>query len=82
MAHAYNGRTATDKITGFTGVITGFVEYLTGCNQALLVPKSENGNKLVESQWFDVQRLEFADNAQIVLDNTPTPGCDRAAPKR
>ena len=37
------GRTATDKITGFSGIATGFVVYITGCNQYLINPKAKKG---------------------------------------
>lgn len=75
------GRTGTDKITGFTGVITGHCSYLTGCSQFLLAPPVRDG-ALVESQWFDEQRIEIGTADAVVLDNGATPGCDRAAPRR
>lgn len=75
------GSTARDRITGFTGVVMGVCDYLSGCSQALLVPPMQDG-KLPESQWFDVQRLEDTGAERIVLDNGATPGCDKAAPKR
>ncbi|MBP2232489.1 hypothetical protein J2847_005818 [Azospirillum agricola] len=77
------GNTVTDKVTGFKGVVTGVVQYLTGCNQALVVPPMSADGKLPDSQWFDVQRLDIsADIPAIVLDNAATPGCDRAPPRR
>lgn len=77
-----NGRTFTDKITGFTGVCTGYVEYITGCNQLLLVPKSEGG-KAPEGAWFDEQRCVLDENVPLIeLDNGASPGCDIAAPIR
>lgn len=75
------GMTVRDRITGFTGVVTGYCQYLTGCNQALVVPPLKDG-ALQESQWLDVQRLEDTGAERIVLDNGATPGCDKAAPKR
>lgn len=76
------GKTYRDKITGFRGVATGYVQYISGCNQVLIQPSVKDG-ALVDSHWFDVQRLEVDDSAPIVvLDNGSTPGCDRAAPKR
>lgn len=75
------GLTVKDRITGFTGIVTGYVEYLTGCNQALVVPPMKDG-KLPASEWFDVQRLEDTGASRMVLDNGATPGCDKAAPKR
>ena len=77
------GYTFRDKITGFTGVATGHVDYLTGCNQTLLAPRSSDPSKRPEAEWFDDQRLEMDKNFPlIVLDNGNTPGCDREAPKR
>lgn len=75
------GLTVRDRITGFTGVVTGHCRYISGCHQALVVPRMQDG-KLPESQWFDVQRLEDVGEGRIVLDNGDTPGCDKAAPKR
>jgi hypothetical protein len=77
------GHTFRDKITGFTGVATGHAEYLTGCNQTLLSPRSSDPSKRAEAEWFDNQRLEMDTSFPlIVLDNGDTPGCDREAPKR
>lgn len=75
------GRTYTDKITGFTGVAIGRVEYLTGCNQALLQPSSDDPRKRPDSEWFDDQRLDHVEGPVVTLDNGKNPGCDKAAPK-
>jgi hypothetical protein len=77
------GSTVTDRVTGFRGVVTGIVEYLTGCNQALVVVPMKEDGSLPESQWFDVQRLAVVPAVPaIVLDNGKTPGFDKAPPKR
>jgi hypothetical protein len=77
------GRTYKDKISGFQGVATGHVEYITGCNQTLLQPKSIDGGKPADSCWFDDQRVDLVEEeSRIVLDNGKTPGFDREAPKR
>lgn len=77
------GFTLRDKVTGFTGVATGHVEYITGCNQVLLVPKVDADGKLRESNWFDVQRCELLPaEDQVTVDNGRTPGPDKEAPKR
>ncbi len=70
-----------DKITGFTGIATGYCEYLTGCNQTLLQPVGEKPAERPESHWFDDQRLDRIGEQVITLDNGATPGCDKAAPK-
>jgi hypothetical protein len=75
------GKTYEDKITGFRGVATGQVRYLTGCNQVLLVPRIKDDGTVAESKWFDEQRLrEDVAVSQIILDNDETPGFDAPAP--
>lgn len=78
------GRVVTDRITGFSGTVTGVAIYLTGCNQVLVVPKTAEDGALRDSQWFDQQRLTIDDPsaAPVVLDNAATPGPDKEAPKR
>jgi hypothetical protein len=76
------GTTQRDKITSFQGVVVGFCQYISGCNQALLSPGVDEKGAHRESQWFDIQRLEQVGSNVIHLDNGATPGFDRAAPKR
>lgn len=76
------GMNVTDKISGLTGTVTGFVRYITGCNQALVQPKGD-GSKLPEPCWIDEQRLNINKNVSaIILDNSKTPGFGRAPPVR
>ena len=60
------GQKGRDAITGFEGVIVGKVEYLTGCNQVLLVAPAKEG-KGGESHWFDDSRIEVTDRSVITL---------------
>jgi hypothetical protein len=77
------GVTVRDKINGFHGIVTGYVYYISGCNQALVSPPVSADGKIQEGQWLDVQRLEIdASVEQIVLDNDATPGFDAEPPKR
>lgn len=77
------GCTYIDKITGFRGVATGHCEYLSGCSQTLLTPKSENCNEKKDAHWIDDQRLELVKmDGRITLINEKTPGCDLPAPNR
>jgi len=52
------GSKVSDQITGFSGEVTGFVTYVSGCNQALVVPKVATDDAFKDSRWFDEQRLE------------------------
>lgn len=50
------GKAYQDGITGFEGTCTGVCAYITGCNQALLVPRVKDGEHK-EGKWFDTSRL-------------------------
>lgn len=76
------GATYEDRITGFRGVATGYVQYITGCNQLLLAPRSADGT-MKESQWVDEQRLGLDQSYPVItLNNGDTPGFDKAPPRR
>lgn len=75
------GTTAKDKITGFSGMVVGRVEYISGCNQILLSPKVAKDGTLRGAEWFDEQRCDQVGKTKLILDNGATPGFDRAAPK-
>lgn len=51
------GSKVRDVITGYTGIATGRVEYITGCDQLLVSPPVKDGGEFVESKWLDKQRL-------------------------
>jgi hypothetical protein len=76
------GALCRDRVTGFTGICTGFVVYLTGCHQVLLNPGVDDQGKLREANWFDVQRVAIEGPDRLMLDNGETPGCDLPAPVR
>lgn len=71
-----------DKITGFKGTVTGYVTYLTGCNQALVVPKVGKDGAAKDAAWFDEQRLVQIGTKVTKLDNSKARGFDKAAPVR
>lgn len=76
------GKTLRDRITGFKGVATGYVKYISGCNQYLIAPPLGKDGKLAESHWFDEQRLEVVGSKTLVLDNSKGAGFDVPAPIR
>jgi hypothetical protein len=70
-------------VTGYSGVVTGIVAYITGCNQCLVTPPIDKHGKPQDSHWIDVQRLDVnTKNKPIILENVMTPGCGPEAPKR
>ncbi len=56
------GMNARDIVTGFSGIVTSYCQYLTGCTQVSITPMcAANDGKLPDTQWFDIQRVELVD---------------------
>ncbi|MNG26724.1 hypothetical protein D3C84_1117490 [compost metagenome] len=60
------GLRATDRVSGFSGVVTSIGFDLYGCIQAVLHPGANSDGKMGESLWFDVNRLEIVDQAPVM----------------
>lgn len=75
------GSKAKDKVTGFTGIVTGHAKYLTGCDQYLLNPECEDPGKYPEGKWFDENRLAEQPGTTLVLDTGESKGACDAAPQ-
>lgn len=76
-----------DIVTKFKGVIMARAEYLTGCDQYLVLPQPKKGsNTYPESQWFDEGRLRATKKGQIVkpedVADEGNPGCDMPLPNK
>lgn len=59
------GLEAKDLITGFCGVITARVEFITGCKQYVLQPPVDKDGKIPESIQFDENRMEITGKGPI-----------------
>ena len=59
------GRKATDRVTGFKGVISTISHDLYGCIQAVLQPPIGKDGKS-EGRWFDVSRLKVEDGKPVM----------------
>jgi len=66
------GDTVTDTITGFTGIVVGRVEYLTGCIQFEVQPKGLKDGVPINPKWIDEVRLGIQEaSAGGPHDNSP-----------
>lgn len=61
------GSKAKDIVTGFAGVITYRVEYLTGCSQYGLQPPVNDKGEVPKSEQFDENRIEILDATPILI---------------
>lgn len=77
------GKKAKDIITGFSGTITGYCAYISGCHQVLITPPAKNDGTIQDGRWYDEQRVEVDNKTkQVILNNKKTPGFDSPAPIR
>lgn len=78
------GKKGKDKITGFTGVITGRSTWLFGCDQYCLTPVVDEKGDLKEGKWFDEGRIEITGDGfkESEVQVKEPGGPDRGAPMR
>jgi len=77
------GSLAEDKVTGFKGTLTGFVKYLTGCDQYLIAPKVDKEGKHIDAKWYDVNRIRLLEaTPSIKLDTEEDKGACELAPTK
>ncbi len=70
------GMKAKDVVTGFEGVVTGVVDYLTGCRQLLLTPAAKMDGTVQDARWIDEDRCEAVSKKRIELPRHEADGCD------
>lgn len=68
------GTTLKDELSGFTGVVTGRADYLTGCNTYCLLPKIKESGEYPDSKWLDEGRLGQTSSDIVKLEETEKPG--------
>jgi len=76
------GAKVKDKITGFTGTVTGRTEYITGCAQYLVQPPIDKEGKFVDARWIDEDRLDALAEQPATIHEVKRAGADVAAPIR
>lgn len=60
------GMKGKDRVTGVKGVITSVAFDLYGCIQVILDPRSKDGTKGENSQWYDVARIKISDKKRVM----------------
>jgi hypothetical protein len=75
------GKRAKDKISGFTGIITSRIEYLTGCDQYGLKAPIKADGEPIDVHYFDEGRIVILDDgapafAKEDVSTEEDPGAD------
>ena len=73
------GSKVRDVVTGLEGIVTARCEYLTGCVQFCVVPRSTDG-KMPDGSYIDEQRLERIEGGALELENVAAGGPQRDTP--
>ena len=60
------GLKVEDRVTGFKGVVASVGFDLYGCVQAVVNPGLGSDGKLMDSQWFDIARLNVLSDAPVM----------------
>jgi len=69
------GNAVRDKITGFSGIVIGITEWLTGCDTIGVQPQELKDGTPVGMQWFDSNRIEVLNSSNILeVKNKETGG--------
>jgi hypothetical protein len=66
------GMRAEDRVTGFNGVVTSICFDLYGCIQVLVNPGMGKDSKLMESHWFDTNRIRLLGEEPVMSQPTFT----------
>ena len=63
------GDKVKDKVSGFTGIVTSYTEYLTGCDRVGVSPDklTKDGN-IISPQSFDILELDVVKKDKVKVD--------------
>lgn len=75
------GKRVQDTITKFKGIVTGHVEYISGCNQSLVMPEVKDDGTYNEGHYIDDDRLVIIEETPVSL-KIRAAGFDKPAPVR
>ena len=76
------GNKYKDMISGFSGIATGLTMWLSGCDTVGLNPGVDKEGKLMETQWFDINRVKEVEAEKKEINTTKPPGGPHITPKQ
>ena len=67
--HKYNiGDRLQDKVSGYTGIVSGITKYATGCIHYGLAAEHVKENKIPDWQWFDEGQLKLVKESVVKFE--------------
>ena len=76
------GDKVKDKLTKFTGIVTGRAEYLFGCVQLLVNPGVVKDGEPVAATWVDENRMVLVKSKAVDVSLTPQQAGVTGGPSR
>jgi hypothetical protein len=65
------GDKVKERISGFTGIVTGYATYITGCNKVLIDSNKVSPGGDVQQMWTDEDRVKIIKKKAFVLNPEP-----------
>ena len=76
------GNKYRDMVSGFTGIATGLTMWLSGCDTVGLNPGIDKDGKLMETQWFDINRVKKFEEKVVTVNKERPPGGPHITPRQ
>lgn len=57
------------KITGQEGIVTGLVQFITGCDQAIVQPPLDKAKAKPATFWLDIHAAEVVKAGAVKINN-------------
>jgi len=68
------GDKVKDRISGFTGIVTSYTEFITGCDRCFVCPdRLDKEGSVIEGHSFDVLELTIVKKKVISFDEPKEP---------
>ena len=68
------GDQVRDRVTGYTGIVIAFTQWLNGCNRVTVQAQELKDGKPVDCQAFDVEQMEVLKANALDLSQKPSGG--------
>lgn len=75
------GDEVQDLITGFQGIATARIIYITGCVRYEVTPEGLEKGNMIEPQWVDERTLKVIRKAKVKIKEKPLSGPGNTPPK-
>jgi hypothetical protein len=62
------GDLVKDKVTGFTGIVSAYSRFLSGCDRVSVQPRDLKDGGVRMTEAFDILQLEIVEKAAVIVE--------------